>query len=61
MPVNENVLGYKATDGSIVRYDKIANDFVKGFNTGVASMFKPSGGEEYYKRQLIRDGGTQND
>ena len=61
MPASENILGYKAANGSIVRYDKTTNDFVKGFNTGVASMFKPTGGKEYFKRQLRYDGGVTHD
>jgi len=55
------VLGYKAADGSIVRYDKTTEDFVKGYNTGIATMFKLKGGEERFKRLMSREGGTQDD
>ena len=47
---NEDVSGYKAADGAVVRYDKANNDFVKGYDTGVATMFKPDDGEAYYQR-----------
>jgi len=59
--VSKGVLGYKAANGSIVRYDKAANDFVKGHDTGIATMFKPKSGEAYFNRQIKKDGGKQDD
>ena len=50
-PIGGDIDGYKATDGAVVRYNKNTNDFVKGYSTGVATMFKPSSGEDYFKRK----------
>ena len=50
-PIGGDIDGYKATDGAVVRYNKSTNDFVKGYSTGVATMFKPSSGEDYFKRK----------
>jgi len=58
---DENILGYKATDGSIIRYDKLTNDFVKSGNTGIRTMFKPKRKEVYFKTQFARDGGIEDD
>jgi len=59
--VGGDILGYKAPDGSIVRYDRQTNDFVKSGDSGIRTMFKPKRGESYFTSQFIRDGGTQND
>jgi len=58
---NENILGYRAEDGAIVRYDREANDFVKSGKTGIRTMFKPSRGEAYFISKMKDDGGVQND
>ena len=55
MPTSESILGYQAMNGAIVRYDKTTNDFVKGFKTGVATLYKPDGGEDYFKRVMKRE------
>ena len=61
-PVKGNILGYKNKNGQICRYDKTTNDFVKGRpNEGIATMFKPKDGEEYFKRRLAKEGGIVHD
>jgi hypothetical protein len=60
-PIGGDIDGYKSRDGAIVRYDKATNDFAKGYDTGVASMYKPNDGAEYFKRAMKREGGTQDD
>ncbi len=60
-PVGSNIDGYKAVNGAIVRYDKVTNDFVKAFNTGVATMYKPEDGEAYFSRRMLKEGGIQTD
>ena len=59
--VGHNILGYKAANGDIVRFDESTNDFVKGAKNGIRTMFKPDEGTHYFERQLSRDGGTTND
>ena len=59
--VGGDIDGYKASGGSVVRYDTVSNDFVKGMPGGIKSMFKPKRGVEYFNDQLTRDGGVQND
>lgn len=49
-------------NGQICRYDKTTDDFVKGRpNEGIATMFKPKAGEEYFKRRLAKEGGIDYD
>ena len=53
--VGGDIDGYKATKGSnansIVRYDKITNDWVRAYpSTGVATLFKPNNGHEYFQK-----------
>ncbi|MCL1788348.1 MAG: hypothetical protein FWG38_10225 [Defluviitaleaceae bacterium] len=55
------VLGYKASDGSIVRYDTTSDDFAKGYESGIATMFKLVGGEPRFNKIMTREGGVQND
>jgi pyocin large subunit-like protein len=55
------VLGYKAANGAIVRYDKNANDFVKSGDKGIRTMFKPKRGEAYFNDKMQEDGGKQDD
>lgn len=46
-PTSSTILGYKTTDGYVVRYDKIQKDFVKGKpSKGIITMFKAK--EEYF-------------
>jgi hypothetical protein len=59
--VDGNILGYKGEDGSIVRFNKATGDWVKAYETGVATMFKPKNGEAYYYENMIEDGGVIND
>ena len=59
--VGDNVLGYKVANGNIVRFDESTNDFVKGGNSGIRTMFKPDEGTQYFERQMLRDGGATND
>lgn len=59
--VEGNIDGYRAKDGGIIRYNKATNDWVKAYDTGVATMFKPNDGMVYYNRQMNGDGGVQND
>ena len=60
-PVGGDIDGYKANNGAIVRYDRKANDFVKGHGSGIATMFKPSGKDGYFHRRIAKDGGAKND
>lgn len=58
---SDDILGYKTSNGAIVRYRISTNDFVKGYpNTAIATMFKPKGSSEagyaYYLRQLKMEG-----
>ncbi|MCL2197544.1 MAG: hypothetical protein FWB80_01340 [Defluviitaleaceae bacterium] len=59
--VSDNILGYRASNGNIVRFDESTNDFVKGAKNGIKTMFKPEEGTLYFERQLLRDGGVTND
>ena len=59
--VSENVLGYKALNGDIVRFDESTNDFVKGSHKGIKTMFQPDEGTRYFERQMLRDGGMTYD
>jgi hypothetical protein len=46
---SNTVVGYKNELGQIVRYDTVANNFVIGHpGIGIATMFKPTQGIEYY-------------
>lgn len=58
---SETVLGYRAADGSIVRYNKSTNDFVKSGSKGIRTMFKPKRGIAYFNDKMKSDGGVQND
>jgi len=49
--VGGDILGFKESDGAIVRYNKATGDFVKGYSTGVATMFKPSSGIKYFEHE----------
>ena len=59
--IGDDIDGYKANDNAIIRYNKITKDFVKSYDTGVATMFKPDGGADYFQRQKIKDGGVTDD
>lgn len=53
-PTSQNILGYKTSNGTIVRYDRIQKDFVKGHPfKGIATMFKTK--EEYYYNQYKKE------
>ena len=55
--VEGDIDGYKASDGAIVRYNKKTNDWVKAYSLGVASMYKPSRGMDYFNDTKKNDGG----
>jgi hypothetical protein len=60
-PVGGDVMGYRGDDGCIVRYNSATNDWVKAYDTGVASMYRPKRGEIYYLERMIDDGGVTDD
>ncbi|MCL2225394.1 MAG: hypothetical protein FWB96_10565 [Defluviitaleaceae bacterium] len=46
---NDTIVGYKNELGQVIRYDTTENNFVIGHpNIGIATMFKPTNGIEYY-------------
>jgi len=55
--VGGNIDGYKASDGAIVRYNSTTGDWVKAYNTGVASMYRPKRGADYFNDTKKTDGG----
>ena len=55
--VEGDIVGYLASDGAIIRYNKTTNDWVKAYNTGVASMYKPWRGADYFHDTKSDDGG----
>ena len=55
----KNILGYKLSDGTIVRYDIKKNDYVKGHpKYGIYTMFKPEAKSDYFHRKKRDEGGT---
>lgn len=53
---SENILGHVDKDGSVIRYDKKKNDFVKGQpDKGITTMYKPVDGLRYYEDQRRKD------
>ena len=56
--VGGDIDGYKCSDGAIVRYNKNTHDWVKAYETGVATMFIPRDKTNYYNRQKSIDGGV---
>jgi hypothetical protein len=54
-PVGGYIAGHMTADGTVVRYDKKANDFVKGKpDKGIYTMMKPTA-EGYYEAQREED------
>ncbi|MCL2357028.1 MAG: hypothetical protein FWC70_07710 [Defluviitaleaceae bacterium] len=53
-PAGATILGFKGKNGSVARFDKNAGDFVQGFNTGIATMFKLRGGENRFNKKKQR-------
>jgi pyocin large subunit-like protein len=51
---DENILGYKTSNGSVARYNKTTNDFVQGYKTGIATMFPLKGGEVRFNKKKQR-------
>jgi len=48
---SDTIKGYKNDLGQVVRYDTANNNYVKGHpDFGIASMFKPDNGIEYYNK-----------
>ena len=48
---SDTVKGYKNKYGQVARYDITNNNYVKGHpDVGIATMFKPDDGIEYYKK-----------
>ena len=56
-PVGGDIDGYRASNGSIVRYNKATNDWVRAHWSGVATMFKPNRGARYFNENKVTDGG----
>ena len=57
---SDDIIGYKTRNLSVVRYRRSTNDFVKGYpESGIATMFKPDDGEEYFIRRLKKERGIQ--
>ena len=55
----KNILGYKLSDGTIVRYDVKTFDYVKGHpKYGIYTMFKPNAKSDYFHRKKRDEGGT---
>ncbi len=48
---NKDIFGFTTKDGATVRYDIKNNDFVKRYSTGIATMFKPKMGVQYFLNQ----------
>jgi len=59
--INDHIVGYKSSNGNIVRFDESTNDFVKGSTKGIRTMFKPDEGTRYFERQMLIDGGKTDD
>lgn len=56
LPVGGDIHGHINSKGQLIRYDAKTNDFVKGNpGIGIATMFKPTDGMDYYLRQKNRD------
>ena len=63
-PVGGTIEGYKAMDNGnafIVRFDNATGEWVKAFNSGVASYMKPTLGRRYYEKWLKIDEGVTSD
>ena len=56
---SDNILGYKAKNGSIARYNKTTHDFVQGFDIGIATMFPLKGGEARFNKKRQRAEGCK--
>ena len=59
--VGGDILGYRASNGSIIRYNKASNDWVRAYDTGVSTMFKPLRGMDYYNDKMQEHGGVSHD
>lgn len=57
----KQILGYKTPEGAVVRFDVKTGDYVKGYpKTGIATMFKPDRGKQYFHdRKRIEKGVTK--
>ena len=54
----KNILGYKLSDGTVVRYDVNTNDYVKGHpKYGIYTMFKPKNESAYFHKKKRDEGG----
>jgi len=54
----KNILGYKLSDGTVVRYDVKTFDFVKGHpKYGIYTMFKPNNKSAYFHQKKKDEGG----
>jgi pyocin large subunit-like protein len=60
-PIGGDVDGYKRPSGDIVRYNKATNDYVVGHAKGVATMYKPSRGMDYFVDRMRKEGGSRDD
>jgi len=59
--VGDDIVGYRGTDGSIVRFNKATGEWVKAYATGVATYMKPMRGNQYYIDKMKDDGGVTHD
>ncbi len=62
---SDDILGYRTSDGAVVRYRMSTNDFVKGYpETGIAAMFRPkkdpSSGLRYFLKLREKEGITDD-
>lgn len=60
-PVGGEIEGYKGADGCIVRFNESTGEWVKAYETGVASYMRPKAGRAYYEKWRELDGGFEND
>lgn len=58
MPVGGDIEGYRGQDGCIVRFNNATGEWVKAYNTGVASYMIPKRGRQYYLDWMSLDGGV---
>jgi len=58
---NSTIEGHKNKNGQVIRYDKKNNNYVKGHpDVGIATMFKPKDGIEYYNKVKKYETGEDN-
>ena len=60
-PVGGSIEGYRGEDGCVVRFNNSTGEWVKAYDTGVASYMKPTLGRVYYEKWLKNDKGVTSD